>query len=158
MRLWLILILSGFVAAGCQGGRPPFHPVKDDPTKNSYEIYVSDLPYSEAIGRFKTLLNEQKWLYWVTRSESCTELSARKRNQWLFACGGGGPWCDWCTAENPYHVYTKWVIVEPRIGGATIKITEPYAILFRRHHPNTEIFAKAGISATLEGKGLEPYK
>ena len=156
MKFLLVCIVTAFVLTACAGHRPPFHPVKDDPTKHPYEIYASDQSYAEVVDRMKGLVVEQKWLSWVTRSTDCMEMAARKPEQWMFACGGRAAWCDWCTKDNPYHVYSKWGIVEPGGNGATVKLTIPITPLFYRHHPNTEILDKAGIRAT--SKGTEPYK
>ena len=156
MRFCLVLIATVFVLAACEGHRPAFRPVKDDPTKHPYEVYFSEQSYGEVLGRMKKLVKEQKWLSWVTRTTDCREMPARKQDQWMFACGSRGSWCDWCTKENPYHIYKKWGIVEPSGSGANIKLTIPITPLFHPHHPNSEILDKAGIRATL--KGTEPYK
>ena len=152
----MILTLCGLFTVGCVGPRPPFHPVKDDLTKNTYEVYVSEQSYGEVVNRLRGLVDKQKWLSWMSRSTDCQERPALKPGQWAFACGGRGPWWDWCTPANPYHVYSKWGLVDTRGSGVTIRLTEPVTPIFYRNHPNTEIFEKAGIHASFKRK--EPYK
>ena len=147
----VVPLMVAATLVGCGGPRPPFHPVKDDPTKNSYETYVSDQSYDEVVNRFKSLIKKQKWLSWVTRTTDCMERPPLEQGQWVFACGGRGPWCEWCTEANPYHIYNKWGIVEPNGSGSRIRMTEPIFRLFHRHHLNSEIFEKAGIRVTRMG-------
>jgi hypothetical protein len=122
-----------------------------DPNENRYEIFASEQSYGDVVKRLKGLVDEQKFLSWITRSTDCMERTSNRNNRWMFTCGFRGTWCDWCNDARPYHIFKLWGIVEPMNNGSRILMTRAPSLLFTRFHPNTEILDKAGIKAVLKG-------
>lgn len=145
-RLLVLGVCCVVLAAGCQ------QPTVANPEENTFEIYITDSSFDDVVGRLRALVKEKKWLARASRGNECMERPDNNKDMWRFVCGLGGPWCDWCTEARPYHIHSKWGIVERTKSGARMLFTRPPPLIFAaKRHPNTEILEKIGIRATYKG-------